>query len=120
MRKSALTVQVTGALLRWAAIALLSGTAGTSLANGEQVTFVETVRCNAGVCEAQHKTVLVLETVRAKDKDTAGFCVEYTRRLTGFKSFPSADTAISIQLPQYEESEKRYFRCAAASLASTR
>jgi hypothetical protein len=81
---------------------------------------VDNVQCNAGVCEAQRKTIPVLETVRERDTKTTGFCVEYTRRLTGFKSFPSADTAISIQLPQYEESEKRYFRCAAASLASTR
>ena len=116
MRKSALTVQVTGAVLRWAAIALLSGTAATSLANEEQVTFVENVRCNAGVCEAQRRTIPVVQTVRAKDKDSADFCVEYTRRLTGFQSFPSVDAAISIQLPQYEESEKRYFRCTAPSL----
>ena len=120
-RVPAPTAPVTAALLRLAAIAALSGVAGTSVADADRVTFVETVRCNAGVCEAQRKTIPMVETVRARDNGSADFCVEYTRKLTGFKTYPSLDPAVSIQIPQFEESEKRYFRCGpGASLVSTR
>jgi hypothetical protein len=106
---------------RLAALAALTAIAGPSFADGDSVTFVENVRCKAGVCEAQRKTVPVVETVRAKDAGSADFCVEFTRRLTGFKTFPSLDPAVQIQIPQFEEGEKRYFRCApAGSMVSTR
>lgn len=102
-----------------AAIAALSGIAGTSVANEDRVTFVETVRCNGNVCEAQRRTIPVLETVRAPD--VGDFCVEYTRKLTGFKSYATLDPAVRIKVPQYEESQKRYFRCGSGdSLVSTR
>lgn len=103
-----------------AAIAALSGISGTSIANEDRVTFVENVRCSAGVCEVQHKTIPVVEKVRVKDTVTADFCVEYTRRLTGFQTFPSLDPAVAIQVPQYEESDKRSFRCGSNSLVSAR
>ena len=121
MRVSTPTAPVATTLLQLAAIAALSGITGTSIANEDRVTFVETVRCSAGVCDVQRKTVPVVETMRARDTSTADFCVEYTRRLTGFKTYASLDPAVSIQIPQYEDSEKRYFRCGRGdSLVSTR
>jgi hypothetical protein len=117
MRKATRTVLIATAL-RVAATAILSGVAGTGIADPDRVTFVENVRCNAGACQVQHKTIPVNETVRAKDADSADFCVEYTRRLTGFKTFPSLDPAIAIQLPQFQEGEKRYFRCAPALVSA--
>ena len=126
MRKPSRTA-VTITLLRFAAVAALSGAAGTGIANEERVSYVEAVRCNAGGCEAQHKTIAAFEVVRARDAFTADFCVEHTRRLTGFKTVPSIDPAVPIQVPQIVESERRYFRCGLArapqrtdSLASLR
>jgi hypothetical protein len=102
-----------------AAMAALSGIAGTSVASQQTVTFVETVRSSATVCEAQRKTIPVLETVRAPD--AGDLCVEYTRTLTGFKSHATLDPAIRIKVPLYEQSEKRYVSCGAApSLVSSR
>ena len=115
MRKPS-SVSPVGTLVRLAAIAALSGMAGTSVANEEKVTFVESVRCSLTVCDVQSRTIPVLETVRAPD--IGDFCVEYTRKLTGFKSYASADPSIRIKVPQYEDSGKRYFRCAKDKVAS--
>jgi hypothetical protein len=98
------------ALARLAAVAALSGLAGTSVANEESVTFVESVKCTLMVCEAQKKTVPVVEIVRAPDY--GDFCVEFTRKLTGFQNYASSDPSIRISVPQYQDSPKRYYRCA--------
>ena len=108
MRK--FTTSPVAAFARLIAIAALSGLAGTSGANEGSVTFVESVRCsNISVCDVQSRTVPIFETVRAPD--VGDFCVEYTRKLTGFKTYVSQDPATKIKVPQYEHSEKRYFRC---------
>ena len=110
MRKS--TTSPVTAFARLVAIAALSGLAGTSVANANEgsVTFVESVRCsNISVCDVQSRTVPVFEIVRAQD--VGDFCVEYTRKLTGFKTYASLDPATKIKVPQYEHGEKRYFRC---------
>ena len=102
-----------------AAVATLSGMTGTSFANEEHVTFSETIRCSLGVCAMQRKTIPVLETVRARDPGSADSCVEYTRRLTGFKSYAYFEPSSgAVQIPQFEESEKRYFRCAPALVSA--
>ena len=111
MRKPTVTT-----LVRLAAIAVLSGMAGTSVANEESVTFVESVRCTGNVCEAQRRTIPVLETVRATD--VGEFCVEYTRKLTGFKSYVTSDPSVRIKVPQYDQGEKRYYRCNRDKVAS--
>src|SRR5258706_250319 len=101
------------------ALAALSGMTGTSLANEEHVTFVESVRCIVGVCAVQKKTIPVLETVRTRSAGSPDLCVEYTKRLTGFKGVASLETAVSTRTPQFEESEKRYFRCAPDALLAS-
>ena len=107
------------ALARLFAIAALSGMAGTSVANEGTVTFVESVRCtNITVCDVQSRTIPILETVRAPD--VGDYCVEYTRKLTGFRTYASQDPATKIKVPQYEHGEKRYFRCAKADKLASR
>jgi len=97
-------------VLRLTVMAALSGTAGTGMANEENVTFVEAVQCAAGACSTQRRTVPTRQIVRAPD--VGDYCVEYTRTLTGFTAFPSVDPAVAIQIPRFQEGERRYFRCA--------
>lgn len=103
------TMPIAAALMWLTGVTALAGVAGSAAANEDRVTFVEFVLCDSGVCEPRRKTVPVVEVVR--ERDEAIFCREYTRRLTGFKSFPSLDPAVPIQVPQFEESARRYFRC---------
>ena len=111
MHKRAFSIPVAAVI---AAVAALTGTATTAGAAGEYVTYVETVRCQSGVCEAQRKTVPLLEIVR--QPDGPNFCLELTKRLTGFQTVPSLDPEVPIQIPQFEES-KRSFRCNQDALA---
>jgi hypothetical protein len=75
------------------------------------------VQCAAGVCSAQSRTVPTREIVRAPD--VGDYCVEYTRTLTGFTVFPSVDPAVSVQIPRFQEGERRYFRCAREAVAAS-
>jgi len=92
----------------------MTGSAGAN----DEVTYVETVRCQAGVCEPLHKTVPMVQVVR--QPDGANFCIEFTRRLTGFKSVPSIDPAVQIQIPQFEESGRHYVRCGQDAVARSK
>jgi hypothetical protein len=86
-------------------------------ADSDTVTYVDSVSCTAGVCEARHKTEPVERTLR--ERYSGGVCVEYTRRITGMKKVPTTDPLVSIEVPQYQVGESRHLRCDQAAVVKT-
>jgi len=86
-----------------------SALAATSVRAADSVTYVESVDCVAGVCEARHKTEPLVRTMR--ERHPGGMCTEFTRRIAGLKKVPTIDPNRSIELPQYQDSQTRYVRC---------
>ena len=86
-------------------------------ADSDTVTYVDSVSCSAGVCEARHKTEPVEQVMR--ERYSGGVCVEYTRRITGMKRVPTTDPLVSIEVPQYQVGESRHLRCDQAAVVKT-
>jgi hypothetical protein len=87
--------------LAWAAPALAG--------DAETVTYVDSVDCRAGRCEARRKTVPLQSTVR--EPVAGGVCVEYARRIVAFTTFPTRDPAMRLEVPQYEVGPARQVAC---------